>query len=179
MALEVEIKCKCLDAKKVENKLLDMRAVFEKEVSQDDTYFNSPWRDFEKTDEALRLRREGDVSYLTFKGPKIDSETKAREEINVECKQEIGGIFNKLDYSIAGIIRKKRRIFSFKKFIVSVDSVEGLGCFIEIESDDLDDKKEMFLLLEKIGLSRGDCTTKSYLELILDKAEEKQHKSPD
>src|SRR5438132_14309314 len=48
-----------------------------------DHYFNAPDRDFARTDEAFRVRIVGQTNYVTYKGPKLDRETKTRLEIEV------------------------------------------------------------------------------------------------
>ena len=47
---------------------------------QVDEYYAHPARDFAITDEALRLRTENNLTVITYKGPKLDRETKTREE---------------------------------------------------------------------------------------------------
>ena len=46
-----------------------------------DHYFNGHDRDFHQTDEAFRIRRMGEKNFLTYKGPKRDTDTKTRIEI--------------------------------------------------------------------------------------------------
>ncbi len=48
-----------------------------------DLYFNSPQCDFRKSDEALRIRIKEEGARLTYKGPKLDSQTKSRLELTV------------------------------------------------------------------------------------------------
>src|SRR4249920_446158 len=48
-----------------------------------DHYFNAPDRDFAVTDEAIRVRTIGEKNFVTYKGPKLDRETKTRLEIEV------------------------------------------------------------------------------------------------
>lgn len=70
---------------------------WQKKVVETDTYFQHPSRDFVKTDEAFRVRRhlvffadpDGKLiraeteSLITFKGPRLDRETKTRKEIEL------------------------------------------------------------------------------------------------
>ncbi len=172
MVLEVEIKARCRDRAGVEKRLADLGATFDEEVTQEDAYYTCPWRDFRKTDEALRVRAEEKTCYVTYKGPKIDAESKTREEINVDAEAGMNEVFKKLGFNIAGIIRKTRGIYRLGKFTLSLDDVDQLGCYVEIESDDLADKEEMFSLISQLGMSRDDCTTKSYLELFSEQASE-------
>ncbi len=58
--------------------------------------------------------------------------------------------------------------------IVTLDDVEDLGEFIEVEGKASNDaeyeekKKEIFLLLNELELSSEKISQKSYLEMILD-----------
>jgi len=53
--------------------------------------------------------------------------------------------------------------------------VDGVGEFIELErcvpdGDDVEEHlRHLFILLEKLGLSKEDTTTESYLEMLLSK----------
>ena len=83
--IEVEVKAKIDNFEDMRKKLNDLGAIKTKEEFQEDIYFNSPIVDFAKTDEALRIRttKQGDEKhiFITYKGAKIDSESKTREEI--------------------------------------------------------------------------------------------------
>ena len=57
-----------------------LAARFHDPAEQVDRYFAHPCRDFARTDEALRLRRDGDDVAITWKGPRIDAATKTRRE---------------------------------------------------------------------------------------------------
>lgn len=85
MQYEVEMKFPVKDREALE------RIVFQNPgltVEELDLYFQHPCRDFAKTDEGFRVRcqdYEGGESqcFLTYKGPKIDPETKTRKEIDI------------------------------------------------------------------------------------------------
>ena len=83
MKIEVELKFAVADAVAVREKLNQLGAEFLAPVIQTDNYYAHPARDFAATDEALRIRRVGTASYLTYKGPKIDQMTKTREETEI------------------------------------------------------------------------------------------------
>ena len=83
MTLEIEVKAYADNLARVEERLKEMGTVFIAEVSEKDTYFNHPNRDFAVTDEALRIRVADKQSFLTYKGRKIDAKSKTREEIEV------------------------------------------------------------------------------------------------
>ena len=71
MIFEVEQKFEVLKVDVLEQALLAMGAVIEDPVVQVDRYFTHPSRDFANTDEAFRIRSEGDENFITYKGPKV------------------------------------------------------------------------------------------------------------
>src|SRR5690349_15355832 len=83
MKWEVEQKFRVGDARQIEAKLAELKAVFKDRQQQIDRYFNHPGRDFARTDEALRLRQIGVENFITYKGPKIDQATKTRRELEL------------------------------------------------------------------------------------------------
>jgi adenylate cyclase class 2 len=161
--LEVEVKARCGD---VRERLKELGARYIQTEFQHDVYFTHPCRDFRETDEALRIRRVKDRFYLTYKGPKLDSETKTREELEYEVPEGVREILLKLGFSEYGTVKKKRESYEVEGLEVCLDEVEGLGSFIEIESRDVGDKDRIFKLLEKLGIPQGDCALKTYLELL-------------
>ena len=85
MAIEVELKFPLPDRSLVEQKLSKLEQSNRSSTTQVDCYYAHPCRDFAVTDEALRLRRVGDVNYITYKGPKLDSATKTRARSSWPC----------------------------------------------------------------------------------------------
>ena len=83
MHLEVEQKFKVASLAAVREQLLALGAEFGEPLDQADTYFAHPARDFAQTDEALRLRRVGGQTWVTYKGPKLDLATKTRHELEL------------------------------------------------------------------------------------------------
>ena len=83
MTIEVEQKFRVADTEGVRKKLVALGATFHEPIRQVDLYFAHPQRDFAQTDEALRLRQVGSENYMTYKGPKLDQNTKTRHEIEV------------------------------------------------------------------------------------------------
>ncbi len=161
--LEVEVKAQC---KGPEAKLMSMGAK-EKELQfQRDVYFNSPVRDFKKTDEAFRIRCLNGNYFLTYKGPRIDSDTKTREEIEVPADPGVQEILEKLGFMQAAIVEKTRKVFLFESFTICVDNVLGLGEFVVVETDDYAKKERLFEILEMLGVKREETITESYLELL-------------
>lgn len=80
--IEVEIKARC--SQDLPPKILALGAIKKAVENHRDIYFNSYLRDFRSTDEALRIRIKDDGARLTYKGPKLNSQTKSRLELTVE-----------------------------------------------------------------------------------------------
>jgi adenylate cyclase class 2 len=195
MPLEVEVKFHLRDKDAYEDNLKKIGAKYITDINHTDTYYKLPegQRDFAKTDEALRLRRieeydarmaetlEPEISAdLTYKGPKIDTETKTREELvtKVEDPDNLELIFKRIGIREILTLQKNRRLytldFNTHHIEILIDKIEHLdGYYSECEiiaSDDEameDGKKTLFGMMEKLGYSKKDSILKSYLELVI------------
>ena len=173
--MEVEAKFKVADISAIEN-ILKNFAEFVIEKIEDDIYFNHPCKDFRESDEALRIRRDIEGIKVTYKGKKLDAETKTREEIKIEVDsfERAFKLFEKLGFRVAGKVRKLRKIYRYGDAIICLDHLENLGDFveIEIESDDIEEAKEkIFEIANALGLKREKSIRMSYLEMLSDVAD--------
>ncbi|MFC4437444.1 MULTISPECIES: class IV adenylate cyclase [Natrialbaceae] len=177
---EVEIKVPA-DLERVRNRLDELEATPADAVVQADTYYDAPHRSFPETDEALRIRSErpesGDeVTRLTYKGPLVDDESKTREEIEtaVGSDEKIDAILTKLGFDAAATVRKNRERFALEGYTVTLDSVDGVGEYVEVETEvegeaDLESAREgAYEVLERLGLDPDDQLRTSYLGLLLE-----------
>ena len=171
--IEVEVKAKIDDFKEMEERLSKIGAAKSKNEFQEDIYFASPIVDFAQTDEALRIRTTNNDIFITYKGPKLNSEAKTRKEVEmtIESSEKAKDIFEEIGFSEVRAVRKNRQYYTYKNFEISLDDVEGLNPYMEIEIT-LDDGKsydtaqsEIFKLFEKLGITDGFERT-SYLELL-------------
>jgi len=166
--MEVEIKAKIENRENVENKLRKLGAIFVGEETEEDIYFQHPSRNFALTDEALRIRN-GKV--LTYKGPKVDKDTKSREEIevNIENGNKMRKILKKLGFKPVAKVRKIRRIYKIGEVTVSIDHLDLLGDFVEIEciGEYSSSRHKVFQLATLLELR--EFIRKSYLELLIEK----------
>ncbi|GAB6943670.1 class IV adenylate cyclase [Vulcanisaeta sp. JCM 14467] len=175
---EVEVKYRVPSHDVIKDKLKSLNAKFLEHTEETDIYFNSPVRDFAKTDEALRVRVYGDGTVvLTYKGPRIGSIGKTREELSVTVNdlESLLEILRKLDFREVAKVVKRRDIYNYENFTIYVDSVEELGSFVEVETmvndKELIDKatEEVLQLGNKLGLRRDWIERKTYLELMLER----------
>ena len=175
--LEVEVKAHVTDFKEIKDKLSIIGAREVKKEYQEDIYFNAPHRDFTQTDEALRIRKttskDGIKKILTYKGAKLDELSKTREEIevNIENMENTKLILEKLGFKPVKPVQKDRIFYIIDEYIITLDTVYGLGNFVEIEKDlkegeDYQDSlNEIFSLYQKLDITEG-FERKSYLELL-------------
>jgi len=166
--LEVEVKVR-VNLKQIKEKLERIKATFIKEVEQEDTYFRHPCWNFKDRDEALRIRKEENIFLLTYKGPRLDRDTKTREEVQLQVEPDMFELLKELGFSELKKVRKKRRFYQWKSLEVCLDKVEGLGDFLEIEGKSREDKPLIRELAKKLNIKEESLSTVSYLELLLKK----------
>jgi adenylate cyclase class 2 len=171
--MEIEVKAPLSDLGKVEKRVTELGGRDFGSSIQMDEYYAHPSRDFAVTDEALRLRTENDLTVITYKGPKLDKETKTREEFEVSIanRATMASILDRLGFRSVIKVSKRRHVYGLKGITVCFDSVAGRGDFIELEVDDDDverGKNAIFSLMREIGVSGNE--RRSYLELLMEKA---------
>jgi len=157
---EVEVKVRA-EHETVRERLATLDVRFRGTVTQEDTYYDAPHREFADTDEALRIRREKSVeagagdgdegtsehdgsgtdagvetTILTYKGPLVDSESKTRREAEtaVEDAEELSEILSALGFTPAATVSKERSVYTASgEGTVALDRVAEVGEFVEIE----------------------------------------------
>lgn len=170
-------------ANEIHSKLAQLGAVWESAIQQADHYFAHPCRDFRKSDEALRLRQVGDDNVITYKGPKLDTTTKTREEIELsilpgaEGLQQFQTLLERLGFVHVFVVRKTRLpgclLHEGEEVHLALDHVDGLGDFLEIEvlaqKDSLHTAKQTLESLGKM-LELSITERRGYLDLLMQQA---------
>ncbi len=168
--LEVEIKAK-IEIEPMEKRLGELGAEFINRTHQKDVYFRHPCHDFKKSDEALRIRKVEDNYFLTYKGEKLDLETKTRKEIQIRVEKGAFNLLKSLGFSPIREVEKWRSFYQWEDLKIYLDEVKGLGNFMELEGTSWKHKEKMFELLQKLGIEKRKLTRNSYLELLESQAE--------
>lgn len=136
--LEIEVKVRA-DLDPVRRRLQEAGGTRRRTVRQEDIYFDAPHRQFAETDEALRLRCErsdgGRSTILTYKGPRLDDRSKTRREVesSVGNLDGIMAILEGLGFVQAATVEKDREVFALGEYTITLDDVDGLGTFVEVE----------------------------------------------
>jgi len=155
------------------------RFKFMRKEMHEDIYYQHPCRDFSETDEALRIRIkrfDGHFeAFLTYKGPKLDSISKTRKEIEVPISDvdAYSDLLTSLGFrEVLTIVKVREKYYVEKGVTITLDEVEGLGQFIEIEKlvkegNIEEEVNKLREILEELGVKKFE--RKSYLELLLEK----------
>jgi adenylyl cyclase CyaB, putative len=169
--IEVEIKARC--SPEIGKKIAALGSRMLGVENHLDLYFNSPLRDFARTDEALRIRTKEEGVRLTYKGPKLDEDTKSRREVTVRVDdpEALTEILESLGFVGSGTVKKRRTKYALGEAVLCLDDVEGLGTFLEIELSGDEDwsvqKREAQELMAELGLT--ESIRRSYLEMLAEK----------
>lgn len=178
MDYEVEQKFPIESWSGIEQGLAELGSEIRPARQEIDRYFNHPARDFARSDEALRLRQREGESQVTYKGPKLDPHSKTRRELELPLVAGTlaawGELLEVLGFVAVAEVSKWRR----KAFVtwdgaeveVSLDEVEGVGRYVELElrtaAEGLDAARgRIASLARRLGLGQGE--RRSYLELLL------------
>ncbi|WP_292491384.1 class IV adenylate cyclase [Methanoculleus sp. 10] len=173
--LEVEAKFAIRDPGEIRARLNRQGVQMARKQQEHDVYYNAPHRDFAKTDEALRVRYDDAGATVTYKGPKVRvGSAKAREEFNlaVASGDTLEAILSRLGFQRAAGVSKTREFYEIGPVTVTLDDVEGLGSFVEIEiltEDGQEDAARRIGAIAKgLGVDGPPIYT-SYLEMLLSK----------
>ena len=183
--IEVEIKLKITDKDQLRVQLIQCGFTEGERVTEEDVYYTAAHHDFAALDEALRVRSVENLitgensSMITYKGAKLDQRSMTRQELETEvgdariCRE----ILCKIGFTPVPPVIKERQCFHNGKMTACVDTVDGLGEYLELEklvaSDEERDEAldEIEGMLNKLGYSMQDTTRTSYLSLLMKKKE--------
>jgi len=187
-SFEVEVKVAIDDIDEMRQKLIDLGAKVLNSEVQIDMYYDHPCRTFVKTDEAIRIRTRSPLNNqrlatsfapneLTYKGPKLDETTKTRVEysVGIDDTDQLNFILESLSFKPIATVTKKRTFFEHRNTTISIDDVEDVGIFLELESiahkkDEMESaKRVIFEILEELGIDAEQTIRDSYLEMYMDR----------
>lgn len=119
----------------------------------------------------LRIRTENGIHRFTLKRnaePGTDSLNNIEHEVVVSSASTMDQILDELGQHVCMNVVKTRRLAVYGDFELSIDSVVGLGDFVEVEvlSEEADDvtgtRERMWDFLERLGIPRSAQVTESY-----------------
>lgn len=112
----------------------------------------------------LRIRTTADRRELTVKGPRIGAgPSKVREEHTVAVSGDIEQVLEALGLVADVRYRKETRIYAVQGTKVSLDGVDGVGLFCEIEASD---EAAIERVATVLGLGEGSHEPRGYARLV-------------
>jgi len=164
--IEIEIQVKIENSQPL-LEFLDKNAQFKEESHQIDEYFSPAHRDFtavRPVKEWLRLRDSDGKYSITYKNWYYDNERSTHcdeYELSIANIDQMEKIMQALNFKNIATVDKIRRSWDYKNYEISMDSIKGLGDFIEVEykgdEKNLDPKKitaEMIKFLKDVGCGK-------------------------
>lgn len=179
--IECEVKLKITNPEHIKKMLISLGFIEKEILTETDTYYDTPNGDIRLNDRALRIRETVNHSLNTkqctinFKDKKLDTISMSRPEYEDEIgdASTINKILECLGYSpVSPQVIKKRLVLRASSINACIDSVEGLGDFLELEAIVANEGKKISELeriegiLSELGYSLSDTTTISYLSAL-------------
>lgn len=167
--MEIEIKAQFEDKEKLVRRLKEIGAKEEKVKHQIDEYYNHPSIDTRKTNEYIRLRfKPGEDKGVFAHHVNIADGVNKEYEVEVSSLKTFKEILKNFGFPLLGVIDKRREVYMFEQFTISIDEVKDIGNFLEIEVDgeeaEIKEKKaECMEMLKGLGLSEKNLAKKVWL----------------
>jgi adenylate cyclase class 2 len=144
--------------------LLERDGVRERSEIQDNVRFAA--RNASGAGVDLRLRTVAGRQELTLKGPRLErGPSKVREEWSLAVSGEVGPFLEALGFAQVLTYRKRTSIYTIGGATVSIDDVEGLGSFCEVEATD---DEVIEAVVRELDLDASALEQRGYTRLVKD-----------
>lgn len=172
--LEIEVKVRTSDLKKIQKKLLSLGAkLYKPRYFEENTLYDFPEKKLTNRNQALRLRSWGKKNILTYKGELQKSRKfKIRNEYETEVKnkKQMQKILSSLNLKQIFSYQKYRTEFRTKKLKIYLDETKA-GKFIEFEGE----REDIVEFTNKMGFSKKDFIKTDYVSLIIETEKGKKY----
>ncbi len=170
--MELEAKIAVDDLDGLERKLVSLGAERLGRWEETDRFFDFADEKLKRDDSALRLRLRRDIEgqrefrRLTFKGPRQPGRLKIRREIEITVDDipATADIIEALGMKEFASYMKDRTSLTFGGCTIELDSLDGIGTFIEVEGPD---EETIDNVLVQLALAGRPTITESYLSMVL------------
>jgi adenylate cyclase, class 2 len=165
--INIEIKARCKDTDSIRQILTDNHADFKGVDHQTDTYFNVP-------EGRLKLR-EGKIENNLIYYRREDKAGPKQSDVILYSSRPGSGLKAILSQALGvlTIVDKKREIYFIGNVKFHLDTVQGLGTFVEIEAIDTEGKigKDELLMqcrkyMELFAIDEKDLLRTSYSDMM-------------
>lgn len=156
--------------------LKDRGCMLSEAIHQEDDYyinFEGSFIEFRPQENFLRIRFAKDKYYFTLKRPQKNELDVVEHTTEVSNKKELESILKLLGYSRIVSVHKERMEGVLGLYTVCVDTVDGLGDFVEFEyigdKDAGEVQKNQKQTLKELGIEESDIVVEGYDTLIYKK----------
>ena len=174
MAVEIEAKMRLHDPAAVVARLQEFGAPLVAELSETNSYFDTPDGTLKSTDQGLRTRVEVTnagtpdervVTTITHKGPRAMGALKSRyeTEVIVDNARDAALLLGALGYHHVLSFEKRRVRYELDGCMVELDELPVIGRFIEIEGPS---GEAVNAVRERLGLSDEPMIRSSYIAML-------------
>ena len=153
------------------NKMMKSIGKFLLQSNQQDIYY---WSDYfgSGSNKLLRLRLSGNKKVLTYKT--YNNNMYCEEyEVEIDNSNNLMKIFDSIGLKKITEVKKERYIYSYQdKYEISLDKVDNLGYFIEIEvngtiNDYFEEYDNLLKNSRNLGLNLNNIEQKRYPQLMI------------
>jgi len=163
--VEIEVKIKVKDLEAAKGKILQTGVKLEKErFYEENTLYDFPHKTLYNKRQALRLRKIGKKTFLTFKGaPQKSRKFKIRDEQETEVKhqKQLKKILKSIGLVPVFDYQKHRTVFKKGPLKICLDET-SIGNFIEMEGE----RNEIVKFAKALGFSKVEFIKLDYIQLI-------------
>lgn len=178
--MQMEMKARVQDFSYIEKYLLNSGAILVEVTKQNDYYLDPPGQKTHKIwdNEMFRVRETNNKCFLARSfADSISKDSKTREKKEVAIIgsiKDILWIFEKTGFTQAYTIKKTRRDYELDGARFSLDDVEGLGKFVEIEKNYEEEKKsvtekKLNEIFAGMGIKESDRDSRPYMWMLIEK----------
>lgn len=174
MAVEIEAKMRLHHPDALIARLQGLGATLTHELSETNSYFDTPQGTLKSTDQGLRTRvevanagtaNETITTTITHKGPRTMGQLKSRveSELDVDNARDAAVLLGALGYHHVLSFEKRRIRYQLDGCNVELDELPIIGQFIEIEGSSED---AVIAVREKLGLGDEPIIRSSYIAML-------------
>lgn len=180
--IEIEAKFPLYNKKETLSKLKKISKTIEENNYQKDIYYTPAHKNFlEKTpiSEWFRIRdtkKEKTINYKNWSNANKNNKISCKEiEIGIDDYNGMIEILKALDFNQIIVVEKTRNSFEYNNIIISIDSIENLDDFIELEFKtnlyDNEDESMKYIIdtLKELNIKVGEQIFAGYPQLIMKK----------
>ncbi len=171
MPIELECKIRVASLGDTRGMLQETGAEYVGRVLETNRLFDHRDGSLSRSGCSLRVRSvvvldgDGPTATLTYKGPRLDSTFKRRQEIEVPIGDAHAAteVLHALGYAERVIFEKRRETWTSGSCRIELDELPELGTFVEIEGPN---EAEIRRALAALGLSQARSTNRGYPSMI-------------